>query len=514
MLMPYRPEPFTDFSRPEEAQAFAAAVAQVGNELGRSYPLIIAGQRINRPESIVSYNPSNSIQVVGCVARGTLSDAADAIAAAVAAFPAWSATPAEERARVLFKAAAIMRRRKHTLSAWLSFEVGKNRAEADGDTAEAIDFLEYYGREAIRLGGPQSLVPYPGEENKIYYRPLGVGVVHSPFNFPLAILCGMLSAAVVAGNTVVAKPSTEAPVIASMLFEILAEAGLPAGVANILFADPIEVGQLLTTHKDVRFINFTGSRQVGCEIYEKAAKVQPGQIFLRRVIAEMGGKDAIIVDETADIEAAADGIVTSAFGYSGQKCSACSRVIITDRVYDRVATAVVERARALAVGPATDPETQVGPVAAQRYLNRILDYIEVGKSEGRLLCGGNTMPGGFFIQPTVFGDVSPSARIAREEIFGPVLALIRATDFEAALAMANDTEYGLTGGLYTQDRARIETARKILRVGNLYVNRKCTGALVGVQPFGGFNMSGTDSKAGGPDYLALFTQAQVVTEKL
>jgi len=514
MLMPYRPEPFTDFSRPEEAQAFAAAVAQVGTELGQSYPLVIAGQRINRPESIVSINPSDPNQVVGYVARGTLDDANHAVAAAVAAFPAWSDTPAEVRARVLFKAAAIMRRRKHRLSAWLSFEVGKNRAEADGDTAEAIDFLEYYGREAIRLGGPQSLVPYPGEENKIYYRPLGVGVVHSPFNFPLAILCGMVSAAIVAGNTVVAKPSTEAPVIASMLFEILAEAGLPPGVANLLFADPVEVGDLLTTHKDVRFINFTGSRHVGCEIYEKAAKVQPGQIFLRRVIAEMGGKDAIIVDGTADIEAAADGIVASAFGYTGQKCSACSRAIITDDVYDQVASAVVQRVQALKIGPATDPLTQVGPVAAQRYLSRIVDYIEVGKQEGQLLCGGETLPGGYYVAPTVFGDVAPSARIAREEIFGPVLALIRAADFETAMAMANDTEYGLTGGLFSQDRSRIETARKTLQVGNLYVNRKCTGALVKIQPFGGFNMSGTDSKAGGPDYIALFTQAQVVTERL
>ncbi len=511
---PFRPEPFSDFSKPEVAAAFEQGLATVKEQLGQRYPMIIGGKRVDTGESIASVNPSQPDQVVGYAARGGLAEAEAAVQAAVEAFPAWADTPAEVRARVLFKAAAIMRRRRHELSAWMCHEVGKNWAEADADTAEAIDFLEYYGRQMLRLAAPQPLTPYPGEENHLYYRPLGVGVVHSPFNFPLAILTGMTAAAIVAGNTVVVKPSTEAPVIAAKVFEILEEAGLPPGVANLLFADPVEVGDYLTTHKEVRFINFTGSKQVGCHIYELAAKVQPGQKFLRRVIAEMGGKDAIIVDGSADLDEAAAGIVASAFGFSGQKCSACSRAVVTADVYDQVLEKVVARTRALKIGPATEKATDVGPVTAERYQKKILEYIEIGKSEGRLVLGGSARPGGFYVEPTIFADVAPNARIAQEEIFGPVLAFIKAEDFEDALRIANDTEYGLTGSVYSRNRANLERARKAFMVGNLYFNRKSTGAIVGVHPFGGFNMSGTDSKAGGPDYLLLFTQAQAVSEKL
>lgn len=515
MMTPYVPEAFTDFSNPDNARAFEAALVKIRGELGRTYPLIIGGQRITRTEVYTSVDPSQQGQVVGYAVKGTLADAEAAVEASKAAFPGWSRTPAPVRAGILFKTAAIMRRRKHEFSAWLSYEVGKNWAEADGDTAEAIDFLEYYGREMLRLANePKGLASIPGEESRLVYRPMGVGVVHSPFNFPLAILCGMTAAAIVTGNTVVVKPSGEAPVIAAKLFEILEEAGLPAGVANLLYADPVEVGDYLTTHKDVRFINFTGSRQVGCHLYEKAAKVQPGQVFLRRVIAEMGGKDAIIVDGSADLDEAAAGIVASAFGFSGQKCSACSRAIVTADVYQAVLEKVVERTKALRIGPATAKETQVGPVSAERFQKKILEYIAIGKEEGRLVAGGNALPGGAYVEPTIFADVAPTARIAREEIFGPVLAFLKAADFDEALSIANDTEYGLTGSLYSRNRANIERARAEFMVGNLYFNRKSTGALVGVHPFGGFNLSGTDSKAGGPDHLLLFTLAQAVSEKL
>lgn len=513
-MIPYRPEPLSDFGDPAVAAAFEQAVAAVGEQLGERYPMIIGERRIEKAESIRSVNPSRPDQVVGDAARGGLAEAEAAVDAALAAFPAWSGTPAEVRARILFKAAAVMRRRKHELSAWMSYEVGKNWAEADADTAEAIDFLEYYGRQMLKLTAPQDLPRLAGEENHLYYRALGVGVIHSPFNFPLAILAGMTAAAIVTGNTVVVKPSGEAPVIAAKLFEVLEEAGLPPGVANLLYADPAEVGDFLTTHKEVRFINFTGSRQVGCHIYEKAAKVQPGQVFLRRVIAEMGGKDAIIVDGTADLDEAAAGIVASAFGFSGQKCSACSRAIVTADVYEQLLAKVVERTRALKIGPATAKETNVGPVAAGRFQQKILEYIAIGRSEGRLVTGGSPIPGGYYVEPTIIADVAPTARIAQEEIFGPVLAFIKAEEFADALRIANGTQYGLTGAVYSRSRDHLEQARREFMVGNLYFNRKCTGAVVGAQPFGGFNMSGTDSKAGGPDYLLLFTMAQTVVERL
>ncbi|MBI2900547.1 MAG: L-glutamate gamma-semialdehyde dehydrogenase, partial [Planctomycetes bacterium] len=393
-------------------------------------------------------------------------------------------------------------------------EVGKSWAEADADTAEAIDFLEFYGREVLRYDELNPVTPIPGERNQAFYLPLGVGVVIAPWNFPCAILTGMTAAAVVTGNTVVMKPASSAPVIAYRMMEIFEEAGLPPGVVNYLPCAGGEVGDYLVDHRLTRFVSFTGSRDVGVRIYERAAKVQPGQIWLKRVVAEMGGKDAIVVDEDADLEAAAAGAVASAFGFQGQKCSACSRLIATAPVYGRLLNLVVEKTRALALGDVRKPEHAIGAVADESQFRKIRDYIEVGRKEGRLVAGGGTKGPGWFVEPTVFADVDPKARIAQEEIFGPVLAVIAAKDFDDALAIANGTEYGLTGALYCRKREHIERARREFHVGNLYFNRKCTGAMVGGHPFGGFNMSGTDSKAGGRDYLLLFLQMKSVSEKV
>ncbi|MFO7173278.1 MAG: L-glutamate gamma-semialdehyde dehydrogenase [Bacillota bacterium] len=515
-IVEFRNEPLTNFADPALRRAQEEALRRVEGELGGRYPLLIGGEEVWTEKSIVSRSPSQPDRVVGTTASAGVAEAVRALEAAEKAFASWRLTPVEFRVRILLKAAAILRRRRFEMNAWLMHEVGKPWVEADADTAEAIDFLEYYARQMLRLAGPQPITPYPGEENEFFYIPLGVGVVHSPFNFPLAILVGMTSAALVTGNTVVVKPSVHAPVIAYKFFEVLKEAGLPDGVANYLPGDPAEIGDVLTTHPLVRFINFTGSAAVGAMLYEKAARVQPGQKFLRRVIAEMGGKDAIVVAADADLDAAAEGIVTSAFGFSGQKCSACSRVIAEAPVYDEILARVAERARALRLGPATDPETQMGPVITAEARDRILRYIEIGKGEGRLVLGGQAAAGapGYLVEPTIFADVDPGARIAQEEIFGPVVAFIKAKDFRQAIEFANSTQYGLTGGVYSRSRENLEYARREFHVGNLYFNRKITGALVGVQPFGGFNMSGTDSKAGGPDYLLLFMQGKSVAERL
>jgi len=408
-----------------------------------------------------------------------------------------------------------MRRRKHEMSAWMVYEVGKPWAEADADTAEAIDFCEFYGREALRLAGDQPLTRIPEERNELRYIPLGAGVVIPPWNFPLAIMVGMTAGAIVAGNTVVLKPSSDAPAIAHAFLGILEESGMPAGVVNLLSGPGSAVGDPLVDHPKTRFIAFTGSKEVGLRINERAAKAHPGQIWIKRVIAEMGGKDAILVADDADVEAAATGIVASAFGFSGQKCSACSRAIVDEKVYDALLEKIVAKTRAIPLGQPSDPATAMGPVINAGAQKKILEYIGVGKGEGRLLAGGEAGPAeGFFVQPTVIADVPPSGRIAREEIFGPVLAVIKAKDFEHGMRIVNDTEYGLTGSIYARSPQRVAEAKRRFHVGNLYINRKCTGALVGVHPFGGFNMSGTDSKAGGRDYLLLFMQAKAMSEKV
>lgn len=514
MREPFRNEPFTDFTVSDSIADFQAALRHVESQLGLEYRLKIGSDRIETTTKRKSVNPSEFKQTVGIVSQADEEYAHKAILAAAAAFEEWKRVPPAARARVLYKAAAILRRRKHEFSAWLVYEAGKTWGEADADTAEAIDFMEFYGREMERLAEKHPLVPYAGEHNELTYIPLGVGVVIPPWNFPLAIMAGMTMASVVAGNTVVLKPASPTAVIAAKFIELLEEAGLPDGVVNYLPGAGGDIGDFLVEHPLTRFICFTGSREVGIRINERASAAKQDQKWIKRIIAEMGGKDTIIVAEDADLDLAAEAITASAFGYSGQKCSACSRAVVEESVYEEVLEKVVKRTRAMKLGMAVEQSTAIGPVIDERAYINILKYIEVGRSEGTLVLGGNKRGGtGYFIEPTIIRDVAPYARIAQEEIFGPVLAFIKAANFDAALDIANNTEFGLTGAVISRDRAKLEKAREEFHVGNLYFNRKCTGALVGVHPFGGFNMSGTDSKAGGRDYLLLLTQAKVLSER-
>jgi 1-pyrroline-5-carboxylate dehydrogenase len=515
MVVPYKHEPFTDFSIPENKKAFEDALKLVESYLGQDYPLIIGGERIMTEDKIVSINPANKKEVIGRVSKANKELAEKAMQVADKTFETWRKTKPEMRADILFKAAAIVRRRKHEFSALLVKEAGKPWKEADADTAEAIDFMEYYGRQMLKLKDGVPVESRPFEHNRYFYIPLGVGVVISPWNFPFAIMCGTTVAALVTGNTVVLKPASATPVIAAKFVEVLEEAGLPAGVLNYVPGSGAEVGDYLVDHPRTRFISFTGSRDVGLRIYERASKLNEGQIWLKRVIAEMGGKDTIVVDKEADLELAAQSIVASAFGFSGQKCSACSRAVVLEDVYDQVLNRVVELTNELVVGDPAEPSTFMGPVIDQSAYNKIMEYIEIGKKEGKLMAGGEGDDSkGFFIKPTIFADVDPKARIMQEEIFGPVVAFTKAKDFDHAIEIANNTEYGLTGAVISNNRANIEKAREDFHVGNLYFNRGCTGAIVGYQPFGGFNMSGTDSKAGGPDYLLLHMQAKTTSEML
>ncbi|HEX7737342.1 MAG TPA: L-glutamate gamma-semialdehyde dehydrogenase [Ktedonobacteraceae bacterium] len=510
---PFKNAPFTDFSQAENRQAQLDALARVKSELGQTHPLIIGGKKIASEATFASINPSSPEQVVGYFASATIEQANKAVQAAEEAFKSWKRVPVEERAGYLFAAAELLSQRRFYLNAWMIYEVGKSWVEADADTAESIDFLEYYGREMLRLSEDKPLTQIAGEESKLVYIPLGVGAVIPPWNFPGAITLGMTVAAIVAGNTVVLKPASTSPMIAWQLVRILEEVGVPAGVVNYLTGSGGKIGDALIEHPQVRFVAFTGSREVGLRINELAAKPQKGQVWLKRTILEMGGKDAVVVDETADLDSAAEGIVASAFGFQGQKCSAGSRAIIVEQVYDEVLQKVIERTKMLNLGDVTQPETYMGPVIDEKAFAKINEYIEIGKGEGRLVAGGSHHGPGYFIEPTVIADVAPQARVAQEEIFGPVLAVVKARNFENALDIANGTEYGLTGALYSRDPQRIERAKEDFHVGNLYFNRKCTGALVGVHPFGGFNMSGTDSKSGGPDYLLLFTQSKSIATK-
>jgi 1-pyrroline-5-carboxylate dehydrogenase len=515
MPVEFRNEPFVDFGVEAHRRLMAEAVEKVNGQLGRAYPLAIGGKKVTTKESIRSLNPSQPDEVVGAVSKADAALADQAIAEAEKAFGWWKAWKPEARARILWKAAAILRRRKFEFSAWLVFEAGKSWAEADADTAEAIDFMEFYGREAVRWGQDQGATRLAGEDNHVFYIPLGVGVVIPPWNFPLAIMAGMVTAAAVAGNTVVLKPASVTPVIAAKFCELLEEAGMPAGVVNFLPGSGGAIGDHLVQHPRTRFISFTGSRDVGLRIWELAAKRAPGQMWLKRVVAEMGGKDAILVDETADLEAAAEAVSASAYGFQGQKCSACSRLIAVKSVRKELVERVVERAKRITVGPVRDPRNSMGPVIDESAFRKIGEYIEVGRREGTLALGGGKWDGpGYFIHPVVVDGVADTARVACEEIFGPVLAVVEAKDFDDGLRIANGTEYGLTGAVFSRDRARLERARAEFHAGNLYLNRKCTGALVDVHPFGGFNMSGTDSKAGGRDYLGLYLQMKSVSERL
>ncbi|AIM16835.1 MULTISPECIES: L-glutamate gamma-semialdehyde dehydrogenase [Neobacillus] len=513
MVQPYKHEPFTDFTVEENRQAYLQGLKTVEGYLGQEYPLIIGGERITTEEKIISYNPANKEEVIGRVSKANKELAEKAMQAAVEAFKTWKKTKAEFRADVLFKAATIIRRRKHEFSALLTKEAGKPWKEADADTAEAIDFLEYYGRQMLALKDGVPVNSRPNEFNRYHYIPLGVGIIISPWNFPLAIMAGTTVAAIVTGNTVLLKPASTTPVVAAKFVEVMEEAGLPKGVLNFVPGSGAEVGDYLVDHKDTRFISFTGSRDVGLRIFERSSKINPGQIWMKRLIAEMGGKDTIVVDSEADLELAAQSIVASAFGFSGQKCSACSRAVIVEDVYDQVLNRVVELTNELTVGDPTEQGTFMGPVIDQNAFNKIMEYIEIGKSEGKLMTGGEGDDSkGYFIKPTVFADLDPKARIMQEEIFGPVVGFTKAKNFDEAIEIANNTEYGLTGAVITKNRAHIEKAREDFHVGNLYFNRGCTGAIVGYQPFGGFNMSGTDSKAGGPDYLLLHMQAKTTSE--
>lgn len=513
MVTDFRNEPLSDFSCDRNREAQVRAIQAVEARFGLKIPAWIEGREVLTDRTIPSLNPSDPDQVVGYAASVTPEWADRAVRSAYEAFRDYSKWTPEARASVLLRAANIMRRRRFELNAVEMLEAGKSWLEADADVAEAIDFCEFYAREAERYGGPQPLTPWPNERNELTYLPLGVVVVIPPWNFPLAITTGMTTGALAAGNTVVLKPASPTPVIAWHLVEILREAGIPDQAIQFVPGSGGAIGDVLVGHPLTRMIAFTGSKEVGLRVNEIASRTAPGQKWIKRVIAEMGGKDAIIVDEDADLDAAAAGIVTSAFGYQGQKCSACSRAILLDSVYDRVVEDVVARARAIRVGPVKDPANTMGPVITESAMKSILNYIEVGKGEGRLLCGGGRLDRpGYFVEPTIIGEVKPGARIEQEEIFGPVLACIRARDFDHAIEIANDTDYGLTGAVYSRNRAHLEQARREFFVGNLYFNRKCTGALVGVHPFGGFNMSGTDSKAGGRDYLLLFLQAKCVSE--
>jgi len=510
-------EKLTDFSVGEYRRAMQEAVDKVRAELGREYPLLIGGRKVYSEQKLKSLNPSKPEEVVGVFQKATAQQAEEAIEAAGRAFESWRRVPARERAAWLLRAASLMRRRKFELSAWMVFEAGKTWPEADADTAEAIDFCDFYAREALRLLLPcaDRVTPIPGEKNELCYIPLGAGLVIPPWNFPLAITTGMTTAALVSGNTVVLKPSSDAPAIAYKMCEVLFEAGLPPDVLNFLPGSGAVIGDALVENPRTRFIAFTGSKEVGLRINELAARHKPGQRWVKRVVAEMGGKDAIIVDDEADLDKAVEGVTVSAFGYQGQKCSACSRAIVLDAIYDKFLEKLRQRVGKITVGPAGDLGNYMGPVINASAMKSILDYIEIGKKEGKLVAGGaRAGEGGYFIQPTVIADVDPAARIAQEEIFGPLLAVIRARDFDHALRIANDSEYGLTGSVYSNNREKLQKAHDEFFVGNLYFNRKCTGALVGGHPFGGFNMSGTDSKAGGRDYLLLFTQAKAISEKL
>jgi 1-pyrroline-5-carboxylate dehydrogenase len=513
-VRPFSNEPLVDFTKEDNAQSMRAAIEKVRSELGREYDLVIGGKRSRTSGKISSANPARPAEVVGVHQKAGIEHVEPAMQAALAAFESWKNVAVEERAGLLLRTAEIIRRRKPEFNAWMVLEVGKNWDEAEADTCEAIDFLEFYARLALHMADAKPAVQLPGECDALRYIALGVGAVIPPWNFPLAIMCGMTAAAVVCGNTVVLKPSSDSPTIAAKFFEALEEAGMPPGVVNFCPGSGATFGNGLVEHTKTRFIAFTGSRDVGLDINVRAAQHRPGQLWIKRTILEMGGKDSIVVAADADLDAAVEGVAASAFGFQGQKCSACSRAIVDTTLYDKFVEKLQARVAKIRIGDPAE-NAPAGPVINAGALKSISEYIAIGAKEGRVIAGGKRVPGeGYVLEPTVIADIAPTARLAQEEIFGPVLAVIRARDFDDALAIANNTEYGLTGSIYSASPQRIERARNEFHVGNLYINRKCTGAIVGAHPFGGFNMSGTDSKAGGADYLYLFSQAKSIAEKL
>ena len=511
----FRNEPLADFALEPNRRAMRDALKSVQSQFGKTYPVMIDNREVETPESLISVNPSHQSQVVGKVGKATVEVANRAVASCLQAFDAWRDTPVEARAKLLKRAAELVRQRRWETAAWIVAEAGKPWREADADVAEAIDFFEYYASEAVKLQGGDHRRDVPGEENSLYYEPRGVAAVIAPWNFPLAILAGMASAALVTGNTVVLKPAEQSPVVGAKLMELFRDAGFPAGVVNFAPGDGEQVGPALVGHPDVALIVFTGSLQVALLINEQAAKTPPGQGFVKKVIAEMGGKNAVIVDSDADLDEAVRGVADSAFGYAGQKCSAGSRAIVLESIHDQFLARLIEATKSLTVAPADDPGCAVGPVIDAESRDRIAKTIEAGKGQARLAYQhlvGDLAGEGYYVGPTIFAEVPPESGLAQDEIFGPVLAVIKARDLDDALRIANGTKYALTGGVYSRSPANLAEVRRRFRVGNLYVNRKCTGALVDRQPFGGFKLSGIGSKAGGPDYLLQFVVPRTVTE--
>jgi 1-pyrroline-5-carboxylate dehydrogenase len=513
----FRNTVYTDFSKPENVEQMKAALAKVKAEFGKKYPLILGGKEVDTEDRLNTYDPAEPSTLIGSFAKAGREEAEIAIQAATATFESWKWTDAWTRARYAWKAADLMTERRLELAAWMVYETSKSWAEADADVAEAIDFLDFYGREAVRYGGPQPLTPLEGEDLDLRYVPLGPALVVPPWNFPLAILVGMATAAWVAGNTVILKPSSDSPAIGWQYFKILQDIGLPAGVVNFMPGAGAKAGDYLVSHPKTRMIAFTGSMDVGLRIQEQSSKRHPECVWIKRTILEMGGKDAIIVDSEADLDAAAEGVMRSAFGFQGQKCSACSRAIVVEDVYDAFIEKLLPLVAKITVGHPADVKNFMGAVINEGAMQDHLNYIEIGRQEGELIAGGARDTGageGWFIQPTVFKDIPRDGRLAQEEVFGPVLAITKAKDFDDALEVANNTIYGLTGAIYTLNAEKVEKGKDRFHCGNLYINRKCTGAMVGAHPFGGFNMSGTDSKAGGRDYLFLFTQAKSISENI
>ena len=514
MRKPFQNEVCLDFSVPEVAERFRKALVDVRSQFGKEYPLIIGGKEIYTEDKIASLNPSKYDEVVGYVSKAKPEHIDQAIACADEAFKSWKKFSMEARAACLYRAAAIMRARRYELAAWVAYECGRNWGGADYDIAFTIDHLEYYGYMAEQLNEDKRLM-FTGfnEQNKMVYIPLGTGVTISPSNFPIALMAGMVSAAVVTGNCVLVKPSSLTPVVCYLFCEICREAGIPDGVINFVPGGGGDIGDYIVENPNTRFIVFTGSKDVGLHINELAAKVTPETKWIKRVILEMGGKDAIMVDDQIDdLDKCADSIIMGAFDYQGQKCAACSRVIIHEKNYDALAEKLVERAKKLTIGPVEGGFDQ-GPIVGNEGYEKVLKYIEIGKQEGTLLCGGNKGPeGGYFIEPTIIGDIKPTDRLAQEEVFGPVLALIKVKSYEEGVEVFNGTQYGLTGAFFSSNRDHLERAKDDLYSGIVNLNNDCTHSNVSASPFGGFNLSGTDSKTGSADYLQLFVQAKTITE--
>ena len=513
-LPPFRNERiFPGFDNPQSKQVFPRAIAAVRKNLGRNYALYIGGKDVVTDEVISSINPANPDEVVGWVCQAGTKEVEDALIAAQKAFPSWRDTPPGRRAEYLVKAAVIARKAIYEFSAWQILEEGKQWDQAYNDLAEGIDFLEYYAREMIRLGQPRDMGSYANEINQYFYQPKGVAAVIAPWNFPFAISCGMCAAAIVTGNCVVFKPSNQSAVVGHHLVELFSGVGLPAGVFNYAPGSSSAIGDFLVDSPRVSIIAFTGSMEVGLRIIERAGRTPPNQPCVKKVICEMGGKNAIIIDEDADVDKAIAAVLYSAFGYQGQKCSACSRLIVLDKIYDEFVPRLVEAAGKLKIGPAEDPQFYMGAVIDQAAAKKILEYIELAAEEGTILYSSKVPEKGYYVPLTIVEGITPKDRLAQEEIFGPVLAVMRVVDFDQAIEWANSTRFALTGGVFSRNREHLDRCRRDFRVGNLYFNRSCVGALVKIQPFGGFKLSGAGTKAGGPDYLLHFMDPRSVTEQ-